>query len=104
MLQAPRAGPAVVPAVHRRHLNAGQRAVVALKVRELLQPAAREGSSRQGHRCQCTGSGVPIVDLATGAGSECAARRHHTSNQDMSTTVERVAALLVIRDQLSALN
>lgn len=28
--------------LHRRHLNAGQRAVVALKVRELLQPAARE--------------------------------------------------------------
>jgi len=33
--------------LHRRHLNAGQRAVVALKVRELLQPAARE---RQGER------------------------------------------------------
>ena len=28
--------------LHRRHLNAGQRAVIALKVRELLQPAARE--------------------------------------------------------------
>jgi protein gp37/ParB-like chromosome segregation protein Spo0J len=28
--------------LHRRHLNPGQRAVVALKVRELLQPAARE--------------------------------------------------------------
>jgi protein gp37/ParB-like chromosome segregation protein Spo0J len=28
--------------LHRRHLNAGQRAVVALKVRELLQPAAKE--------------------------------------------------------------
>lgn len=28
--------------LHRRHLNAGQRAVVALMVRELLQPAARE--------------------------------------------------------------
>lgn len=33
--------------LHRRHLNPGQRAVVALKVRELLQPAARE---RQGER------------------------------------------------------
>lgn len=33
--------------LHRRHLNAGQRAVVALKVRELLQPAAKE---RQGER------------------------------------------------------
>ena len=33
--------------LHRRHLNAGQRAVVALMVRELLQPAARE---RQGER------------------------------------------------------
>ena len=28
--------------LHRRHLNAGQRALVALKVRELLQPAAKE--------------------------------------------------------------
>jgi len=28
--------------LQRRHLNAGQRAVVALKVRELLQPAAKE--------------------------------------------------------------
>lgn len=33
--------------LHRRHLNAGQRAVVALKVRELLQPAAKQ---RQGER------------------------------------------------------
>jgi protein gp37/ParB-like chromosome segregation protein Spo0J len=33
--------------LHRRHLNAGQRAFVALKVRELLQPAAKE---RQGER------------------------------------------------------
>lgn len=33
--------------LHRRHLSAGQRACVALKVRELLQPAARE---RQGER------------------------------------------------------
>jgi protein gp37 len=33
--------------LQRRHLNAGQRAVVALKVRELLQPAAKE---RQGKR------------------------------------------------------
>jgi len=28
--------------LHRRHLNPGQRAVIALKVRELLQPAAKE--------------------------------------------------------------
>ena len=28
--------------LHRRHLNAGQKAIVALKVRELLQPAAKE--------------------------------------------------------------
>jgi protein gp37 len=28
--------------LHRRHLNAGQRAFVAMKVRELLQPAAKE--------------------------------------------------------------
>lgn len=33
--------------LHRRHLNPGQRAVVALKVRELLRPAAKE---RQGER------------------------------------------------------
>jgi protein gp37 len=33
--------------LHRRHLNAGQRAFVAMKVRELLQPAAKE---RQGER------------------------------------------------------
>ena len=33
--------------LHRRHLNAGQKAIVALKVRELLQPAAKE---RQGER------------------------------------------------------
>lgn len=33
--------------LHRRHLNPGQRAVVALKVRELLQPMAKE---RQGER------------------------------------------------------
>jgi protein gp37/ParB-like chromosome segregation protein Spo0J len=33
--------------LHRRHLNAGQRAFVALKVRELLRPAAKE---RQGER------------------------------------------------------
>ena len=33
--------------LQRRHLNPGQRAVVALKVRELLQPAAKE---RQGER------------------------------------------------------
>jgi len=34
--------------LHRRHLNAGQRAVVALKVRELLQPAARERIAEAG--------------------------------------------------------
>ena len=33
--------------LHRRHLSEGQRAVVALKVRKLLQPAAKE---RQGER------------------------------------------------------
>jgi protein gp37/ParB-like chromosome segregation protein Spo0J len=34
--------------LHRRHLNPGQRAVVALKVRELLQPAARERQREAG--------------------------------------------------------
>jgi protein gp37 len=34
--------------LHRRHLNAGQRAVVALKVRELLQPAAKERLAEAG--------------------------------------------------------
>jgi protein gp37/ParB-like chromosome segregation protein Spo0J len=34
--------------LHRRHLNAGQRAVVALKVRELLQPAAKERMAEAG--------------------------------------------------------
>ena len=34
--------------LHRRHLNAGQRAVVALKVRELLQPAAKERQREAG--------------------------------------------------------
>lgn len=34
--------------LHRRHLNAGQRAVVALKVRELLQPAAKERIAEAG--------------------------------------------------------
>jgi protein gp37 len=34
--------------LHRRHLNAGQRAIVALKVRELLQPAAKERIAEAG--------------------------------------------------------
>jgi protein gp37/ParB-like chromosome segregation protein Spo0J len=34
--------------LHRRHLNPGQRAVVALKVRELLQPAAKERIAEAG--------------------------------------------------------
>lgn len=34
--------------LHRRHLNPGQRAVVALKVRELLQPAAKERMAEAG--------------------------------------------------------
>lgn len=34
--------------LHRRHLNPGQRAVVALKVRELLQPAAKERQREAG--------------------------------------------------------
>lgn len=34
--------------LHRRHLNAGQRAFVALKVRELLQPAAKERMAEAG--------------------------------------------------------
>ena len=34
--------------LRRRHLNAGQRAVVALKVRELLQPAAKERQREAG--------------------------------------------------------
>jgi protein gp37/ParB-like chromosome segregation protein Spo0J len=34
--------------LHRRHLNAGQRAVVALKVRELLLPAAKERQREAG--------------------------------------------------------
>lgn len=36
--------------LHRRHLNAGQRAVVALKVREMLQPAARERQREAGEQ------------------------------------------------------
>jgi protein gp37/ParB-like chromosome segregation protein Spo0J len=34
--------------LHRRHLNPGQRAVVALKVRELLQPTAKERMAEAG--------------------------------------------------------
>lgn len=34
--------------LHRRHLNPGQRGVVALKVRELLQPAAKERIAEAG--------------------------------------------------------
>jgi hypothetical protein len=34
--------------LQRRHLNAGQRAVVALKVRELLQPTAKERQREAG--------------------------------------------------------
>lgn len=34
--------------LHRRHLNAGQRAIVALKVRELLQPEAKERQREAG--------------------------------------------------------
>ena len=34
--------------LHRRHLNPGQRAVVALKVRKLLQPAAKERQREAG--------------------------------------------------------
>jgi protein gp37 len=34
--------------LHRRHLNAGQRAFVAMKVRELLQPAAKERQADAG--------------------------------------------------------
>ena len=36
--------------LHRRHLNAGQRAFVALKVRELLQPAAKERQREAGEQ------------------------------------------------------
>lgn len=36
--------------LHRRHLNAGQRAVIALKVRELLQPAAKERQREAGEK------------------------------------------------------
>ena len=34
--------------LHRRHLNSGQRAVIALKVRELLKPAAKERQREAG--------------------------------------------------------
>ncbi len=44
--------------LHRRHLNAGQRAVVALKVRELLQPAAKERQREAGEQFG-RGSKVP---------------------------------------------
>ena len=36
--------------LHRRHLNPGQRAVVALKVRELLQPAAKDRQREAGEK------------------------------------------------------
>lgn len=36
--------------LHRRHLNPGQRAVVALKVRELLRPAAKERQREAGEQ------------------------------------------------------
>lgn len=36
--------------LHRRHLNAGQRAIVALKVCELLQPAAKERQREAGEQ------------------------------------------------------
>jgi len=36
--------------LHRRHLNPGQRAIVALKVREMLQPAAKERQREAGEQ------------------------------------------------------
>lgn len=51
--------------LHRRHLNPGQRAVVALKVRELLQPAAKE---RQGERTDLKPKAPDITaDLRSGS-------------------------------------
>lgn len=48
--------------LHRRHLNAGQKAIVALKVRELLQPMARERQREAGgdHGNQFTGGKLAL--------------------------------------------
>jgi protein gp37/ParB-like chromosome segregation protein Spo0J len=43
--------------LHRRHLSEGQRAVVALKVRQMVQPAAKE---RQGERTDLKPKGADI--------------------------------------------
>jgi protein gp37/ParB-like chromosome segregation protein Spo0J len=49
--------------LHRRHLNAGQRAFVALKVRELLQPAAKERQRESGGDRKSEGGRSVSADL-----------------------------------------
>lgn len=59
--------------LHRRHLNPGQRAVVALKVRELLQPAAKERQREAGEQF---GKGAKLTaDLRSPKQTEVEQRR-----------------------------
>jgi protein gp37/ParB-like chromosome segregation protein Spo0J len=78
--------------LHRRHLNAGQRAFVALKVRELLQPAARE---RQGERTDLKPSMEDIsADLRESSRSTSAvAVQPPTRSEERKTTAQAAKAV-----------
>jgi protein gp37/ParB-like chromosome segregation protein Spo0J len=68
--------------LHRRHLNPGQRAVVALKVRELLQPAANK---RQGERTDLKAKALDIPpDLGEGIEAQQEAQRREARHREVA--------------------
>ena len=74
--------------LHRRHLNAGQRAVVALKVRELLQPAAKE---RQGERTDLKPKAADIpADLRGSSHSTSETSRQATRQREVAAQAAKV--------------
>lgn len=71
--------------LNRRNLNAGQRAVVALKVRELLQPAARERIAEAG-RSAAPGKPAekPLADLRDLSASQQEDQRREARQREVA--------------------
>jgi protein gp37/ParB-like chromosome segregation protein Spo0J len=74
--------------LHRRHLNPGQRAIVALKVRELLQPSAKERQREAGEQF---GKGAKVSADLREANKEPAAARPLPPPADQRKTAAQAA-------------
>ena len=70
--------------LHRRHLNPGQRAVVALKVRKLLQPAAKE---RIAHAGRSSAPGKPSEKASADLRDLSTPTEHRKSTADAAKAV-----------------